>query len=95
VLKLYKFQICLFTPPSRRLSVNLVTVLNTELDHALNELGKARAKIAELHDERAEHCHEEDGYPAPVRTQHPYRSPPRGHYAYGTPNYRTQIDLEP
>jgi hypothetical protein len=29
--------------------VNLVTVLNTELDHALNELGKARVEIAELH----------------------------------------------
>jgi hypothetical protein len=37
--------------------VNLVTVLNTELDHILDELGKARAGIAELCAERAEHHH--------------------------------------
>jgi hypothetical protein len=54
--------------------VNLFTVLNTELDHALYELGKARTEIAELHDELAEHCHQEDGFPTPVGTQHPYRS---------------------
>jgi hypothetical protein len=40
--------------------VNLVVVLNTELDHALDELGKARAKITELRAERAEHRHQED-----------------------------------
>jgi hypothetical protein len=34
--------------------VNLVAVLNTQLDHALDELGKARAKIAELRAERTE-----------------------------------------
>jgi hypothetical protein len=28
--------------------VNLVAVLNTELDHALDELGKVRAELAEL-----------------------------------------------
>ena len=28
--------------------VNLATVLNTELDHALDELGKVRAEVAEL-----------------------------------------------
>jgi hypothetical protein len=28
--------------------VNLVTVLNTELDHTLDELGKARVEIVEL-----------------------------------------------
>jgi hypothetical protein len=28
--------------------VNLAAVLNTELDHALDELGKIRAKVAEL-----------------------------------------------
>jgi hypothetical protein len=28
--------------------VNLAVVLNTELDHALDELGKVRAKVAEL-----------------------------------------------
>ena len=64
-------------------------MLNTELDHALDELGKARAEIAELRAERVERRHQEDGSPAPVGTQHPYRSLPRGHYAYGTPDYRT------
>jgi hypothetical protein len=68
--------------------VNLVAVLNTELDHALDELGKARAKIAELRAERSEHLHQEDGSPAPVGTQHPYRLPPHGHHAYGTPDCR-------
>jgi hypothetical protein len=46
--------------------VNLVAVLNTELDHALDELGKVRAEVAELHAER-EACHYQDGgSPAPV-----------------------------
>jgi hypothetical protein len=75
--------------------VNLVAVLNTELDHALDELGKAWVEIAELRAERAERRHQEDGSPAPVGTQRPYHSPPRGHHAYGTPDYRTKIDLEP
>jgi hypothetical protein len=75
--------------------VNLVDVLNNELDHALDELGKARAEIAELRAERAAHHHQEGGSPAPVEIKHPYRSPPRGRYAYGTPDCRTQIDLEP
>jgi hypothetical protein len=44
--------------------VNLVAMLNTELDHALDELGKARAEIAELRVERAERRHQEDGSPA-------------------------------
>jgi hypothetical protein len=35
--------------------VNLATVLNIELDHALDELGKARAEIEELCAERATH----------------------------------------
>jgi hypothetical protein len=74
--------------------VNLVAMLNTELDHALDELGKAWVEIAELRPERAERRHQ-DGSPAPVRIQHPYRSPPHGHYAYGTPDCRTQIYLEP
>jgi hypothetical protein len=43
--------------------VNLVAVLNTEPDHALDELGKARAEIAELCDERMERRHQEDGAP--------------------------------
>jgi hypothetical protein len=74
--------------------VNLVAVLNTELDHAFDELVKARVEFAELCAERAEHCHQEDGSPALVGTQHPYHSPPHDHYAYGTPDCRTCINLE-
>jgi hypothetical protein len=58
--------------------VNLVVVLNTELNHALDELGKAWAEIMELCAEHAARHHQEDGSPAPVGIQHPYRSPPRG-----------------
>jgi hypothetical protein len=76
-------------------TVNLAAVLNTELDHALDELSRARAEIAQLQAERAEHRHLEDGSPAPVGTQHPYRSPQRGHHAYGNPKCRTRINLEP
>jgi hypothetical protein len=76
-------------------TVNLAAVLNTELDHALDELSRARAKIAQLWAEHAEHRHLEDGSPAPVWTQHPYRSPQLGHQAYGNPDYRTKINLEP
>jgi hypothetical protein len=43
--------------------VNLVVMLNTELDHALDELGKARAKIAELHAERAARHYQDGGSP--------------------------------
>jgi hypothetical protein len=43
--------------------INLANVLNTELDHALDELGKARAEIAELRAERAERRRLEDGSP--------------------------------
>jgi hypothetical protein len=75
--------------------VNLVAVLNTELDHALDELSRARAEIAQLRAERAEHRHLEDGSLAPVGTQHPFRSPRRGHQTYGDPDYRTRINLEP
>jgi hypothetical protein len=60
-----------------------------------HELGKARAEITELRAERAERRHKEDGFPAPVGTQHPYRSLPRDHHAYGTPDCRAKIDLEP
>ena len=75
--------------------VNLAAVLNTELDHALDELGKVRAEVAELHADCAA-CHYLDGGSlAPVGIQHPYRSPPRGRFDYGTPDYRTRIDLDP
>jgi hypothetical protein len=70
--------------------VNLAVVLSTELDHALDELGKVRAEVAEL---RAEYL--DGGPPVPVGIQHPYRSPPRGRFDYGTLDCRTQIDLEP
>jgi hypothetical protein len=54
-------------------TVNLAAVLNTELDHALDELSRARAEIALLRAKRAERRHLDDGSPAPVGTQHPYR----------------------
>jgi hypothetical protein len=75
--------------------VNLATVLNTELDHALDELGKVRAEVAELRAECTT-CHYLDGGSlAPVGIQHPYRSPPHGRFDYGTPDCRTRIDLDP
>jgi hypothetical protein len=55
--------------------VNLVIVLNTELDHTLDELSRARAEITELQAERVERRHQEDGSTALAGTQHPYRSP--------------------
>ena len=64
--------------------VNLVAVLNTELDHALDELGKVRAEVAELRAECAARHYLDGGSPAPVGIQHPYRSPPRGSFDYGT-----------
>jgi hypothetical protein len=75
--------------------VNLVVVLNIELDHALDELGKVRAEVAELRAECAARHYLDSGSPAPVGIQHPYRSPPRGHFDYGTPDCRTRIDLDP
>jgi hypothetical protein len=75
--------------------VNLAVVLNTELDHALDVLGKVRAEVAELRAECAA-CHYLDGgSPAPVGIQHPYCSPPRGRFDYGTLDCRTRIDLDP
>jgi hypothetical protein len=64
--------------------VNLAAVLNTELDHALDELGKVRAEVAELHAECAARHYLDGGSPAPIGIQHPYRSPPRGHFEYDT-----------
>jgi hypothetical protein len=55
-------------------TVNLAAVLNTELDHALDELSRARAEIAQLRAERAEHRHLEMAPPLPsglsTRTAH-------------------------
>jgi hypothetical protein len=63
--------------------VYLVAVLNTKLE------------VAELRAERVV-CHYQDGCsPALVGIQHPYRSPHRGLFDYGTHDCRTQIDLEP
>ena len=75
--------------------VNLAAVLNTELDHALDELGKDWAEVAELRAECAAHHYLDGGSPAPIGIQHPYRSPPRGLFNYGTPDCRTRIDLDP
>jgi hypothetical protein len=75
--------------------VNLVAVLNTELDHALDELGKVRAEVAELRVESAARHYLDVGAPVPVRIQHPYRSPPHGRFDYGTLDCRTRIDLDP
>jgi hypothetical protein len=75
--------------------VNLAVVLNTELDHALDELGKVRAEVAELRVECATRHYLDGGSLAPVGIQHPYRSPPRGRFDYGTPDCRTRIDLDP
>jgi hypothetical protein len=76
-------------------TVNLAVVLNMELDHALDELSRARAEIAQLRAERTERRHLDDGSPAPIGTQHPYRSPRRGHQSYGNPDCKTKINLEP
>jgi hypothetical protein len=75
--------------------INLAAVLNIELDHSLNELGKVWAKVAELRAECAAHHYLDGGSPAPVGIQHLYRSPPCGRFEYGTPDCRTQIDLDP
>jgi hypothetical protein len=81
--------------PRLNSTVNLVAVLNTELDHALDKLGKVRAEVAELCAECAARHYFDGGSPSPVGIQHPYRSPPHGCFDYGTPDCRTQIDLDP
>jgi hypothetical protein len=81
--------------PTLSSTVNLAAVLNTELDHALDKLSRAHAEIALLWAERAKRHHLDDGSPAPVGTQHPYRSPRRGHQSYGNPDCKTKINLEP
>jgi hypothetical protein len=75
--------------------VNLAAVLNTELDHALDELGKVLAEVAELRAECTARHYIDGGSPAPVEIQHPYHSSPRGRFDYGTPDCRTRIDLDP
>jgi hypothetical protein len=75
--------------------VNLAAMLNTELDHALDELGKVRAEVVELRAECVARHYLDGGSFVPVRIQHPYHSPPRGRFEYGTPDCRTQIDLDP
>ena len=47
--------------------VNLAAVLNTELDHALDELGKVRAEVLELLAECVARHYLDGGSPAPVR----------------------------
>jgi hypothetical protein len=76
-------------------TVNLVVVLNTKLDHSLDELSRARAEIAQLRAKRAGRRHLEYGSPTPAGTQHPYHSSPCGHLVYGTPDCRTKINLDP
>ena len=76
-------------------TINLATMINTELDHALDELRRARAEITQLRAERTERRHLADGSPAPIGNQHPYRLPQRGRHVYGNPDFRTQINLEP
>jgi hypothetical protein len=69
--------------------VNLAIMLNTELNHALDELGKVRAEIAELRAKCVARHYLDGGSLSPVKIQHPYRSPPHGRFEYGTPDYRT------
>jgi hypothetical protein len=64
-------------------------------DITLDELGKVRAEVAELHAKCAARQYLDGGSPAPVGIQHPYRSPPRGRFDYGTLDCRTRIDLDP
>jgi hypothetical protein len=80
--------------PRLRSTVNLAAMLNTEVDQCLDELSRARVEIAQLRAERVERRHLEDGSPAPIGTQHPFRSPQRGHQAYSNPDCRTKINLE-
>jgi hypothetical protein len=47
--------------PSHNSMVNLAAVLNTELDHALDELGKVRAEVAELRAECTTHHYLDGG----------------------------------
>jgi hypothetical protein len=46
--------------------INLAAVLNTELDHTLDKLSRARVEISQLRAECMERRPHEDGSPAPV-----------------------------
>jgi hypothetical protein len=46
--------------------VNLAAVLNIELDHTLDELGKVRTEVVELRGECMAHHYLDGGSPAPV-----------------------------
>jgi hypothetical protein len=81
--------------PRQNSMVNLVVVVNTKLDRALDELGKVRAEVAELLAECAPRHYLDGGSPVPIGIQHPYHSPPCGRFDYGTPDCRTRIDLDP
>jgi hypothetical protein len=48
-------------------------MLNTELDHSLDEMSGDRAEIAELWAKREERRHLEYGSPAPAGNHHLYR----------------------
>jgi hypothetical protein len=76
-------------------TVNLVAVLNTELDNALDELCKVRAEVVESHAECTTRHYLDGGSFAPIGIQRPHHSPPHGSFDYGTPDYGTQIDLDP
>jgi hypothetical protein len=52
--------------PRMNSMVNLAVVLNTELDHALDELGKVRVEVAELRAECVARHYLDGGSPAPV-----------------------------
>jgi hypothetical protein len=80
--------------PRLSIMVNLVAVLNTELDHAIDELGQVWPEVAELRAECAAHHYLDGGSPARVGIQHPYHSPPHGRFDYGTLDCRTRIDLD-
>jgi hypothetical protein len=54
----------------------------------MHELSRARAEIALPRAERVERRHLDGGSPAPAGTQHPYRSPRRGHQPMAIPTAR-------
>ena len=74
--------------------VNLVAMLNTELDHALDELGRFGRRLQNCV-LSAQHATIWMVVLPPVWIQHPYRSPPCGRFNCGTPDCRTRIDLDP